>query len=468
MASYFCNGQQISYNIPVTNNGPNNATGVIVTVTVPTGLTFVSATVPTGTSYDDGTGVWTIGNLSVDQTLYLGLVFEISDANETPFVMGVAAAGNEAENIVINNTASDTKDRNCEQCYDGCNNGCGNCGCGCGNNGCAGCSGCGCCAPLPNTETPIAQPANVNNAGISGNVTAGDVPCNNCCATRYRLVAASEVNLDSVTLNEETGDYFVVLTDPTEVWSFQYEIYCVLCGGCDDTQEFGGFGPATVSGAGIFECDDVATCVNIEVNDTNSVDLTLAGDGTAATPFSLSADVIIDPDGTNVLVENVDGLFVPPGVAVAFTISDGSNTEDVLPGVDTLLFETGEGLQAVVSNPDTVTISFLDDPTTGGTDVQVYTFDDNTDTFTWQPIADIIPDPSCSIETFEVAAVDGDTINIAGILPADEDCIQVFRNGVRQFDSEDYSISGSAVTFVEPFGNSGGGTGGEIINIILP
>ncbi|RWW91662.1 DUF11 domain-containing protein, partial [Flavobacterium cerinum] len=56
-------GQQVIFKIDVTNNGPNNATGVSVTDQLPNGFTYVSHTVTAGT-YNDGTGIWNIGALS--------------------------------------------------------------------------------------------------------------------------------------------------------------------------------------------------------------------------------------------------------------------------------------------------------------------------------------------------------------------------------------------------------------------
>ncbi|TPD73458.1 putative Ig domain-containing protein, partial [Flavobacterium microcysteis] len=56
-------GQQVTFTIAVTNNGPNAATGVSVTDHLPTGYTYVSSTVTAG-AYNNGTGIWTIGNMA--------------------------------------------------------------------------------------------------------------------------------------------------------------------------------------------------------------------------------------------------------------------------------------------------------------------------------------------------------------------------------------------------------------------
>lgn len=63
-------GDTITYSVTVTNAGPDDATGVRVTDVLPGGLTFVFASVGTG-SYDQGTGVWDVGALTVGETATL-------------------------------------------------------------------------------------------------------------------------------------------------------------------------------------------------------------------------------------------------------------------------------------------------------------------------------------------------------------------------------------------------------------
>lgn len=76
-------GQQVTFNVTVTNNGPNNATGVTLNDTLPAGFTLVSSTPPTGTTYTNG--VWNIGALNNGQSVTLAIV---ATANNPSSVTG--------------------------------------------------------------------------------------------------------------------------------------------------------------------------------------------------------------------------------------------------------------------------------------------------------------------------------------------------------------------------------------------
>src|SRR5436190_1537872 len=62
-------GDQITFSVTLSNQGPDDASGVRVTDLLPAGLNFVSATASQG-SYDNSSGVWTVGTVAVvPQTL---------------------------------------------------------------------------------------------------------------------------------------------------------------------------------------------------------------------------------------------------------------------------------------------------------------------------------------------------------------------------------------------------------------
>jgi uncharacterized repeat protein (TIGR01451 family) len=66
-------GANVTFTVTAQNNGPNAATGVVVTDLLPTGLAFVSASPSQGT-YNSTTGAWAIGPLAVSQQVTLTIV----------------------------------------------------------------------------------------------------------------------------------------------------------------------------------------------------------------------------------------------------------------------------------------------------------------------------------------------------------------------------------------------------------
>jgi uncharacterized repeat protein (TIGR01451 family)/LPXTG-motif cell wall-anchored protein len=71
-------GETTDFTTTVTNQGPSNATGVVVVDTLPEGLTYVSHS-GDGT-FDPVTGEWTIGDLAVGATMTLILTVTVDDA----------------------------------------------------------------------------------------------------------------------------------------------------------------------------------------------------------------------------------------------------------------------------------------------------------------------------------------------------------------------------------------------------
>ncbi|MEQ9399291.1 MAG: hypothetical protein RJQ04_08965, partial [Longimicrobiales bacterium] len=91
-----------------TNNGPSAATGVAISDPLPTGLTFASATASAGT-YDQGTGVWTVGALAngASATLTLNATVGLS-AGTTATNTATLTAHDQADTNAANNAASAT------------------------------------------------------------------------------------------------------------------------------------------------------------------------------------------------------------------------------------------------------------------------------------------------------------------------------------------------------------------------
>jgi LPXTG-site transpeptidase (sortase) family protein len=69
----------ITFTISATNTGPDPATGVVVTENLPSGFTYVSSTTnPNTTTYNNATGLWTIGNMAVNETVTLTITATVN------------------------------------------------------------------------------------------------------------------------------------------------------------------------------------------------------------------------------------------------------------------------------------------------------------------------------------------------------------------------------------------------------
>ncbi|MBC3538939.1 T9SS type A sorting domain-containing protein [Rufibacter sediminis] len=103
--SYY-NGELVTYTIMAQNLGPNAATGVTITDKLPTGLILQGST-PTG--YDATTGVWTVGNLTVNETKTITLTARASQqgTHTTTATVG-SRTGYELDLNSSNNTMSNT------------------------------------------------------------------------------------------------------------------------------------------------------------------------------------------------------------------------------------------------------------------------------------------------------------------------------------------------------------------------
>ena len=91
-------GDTVSYDIVVTNNGSAQATGVSLTDTLPSGITFVSNSVTQG-SYDATTGVFTIGTLASGDsaTLTLTGTVDVGQGGNTLTNITTAATGDQPD-----------------------------------------------------------------------------------------------------------------------------------------------------------------------------------------------------------------------------------------------------------------------------------------------------------------------------------------------------------------------------------
>ena len=90
-------GDTVSFQIVVTNNGSAQATGVTLTDTLPPGITFSSASVSAGTSYNSGNGLFNIGTLGAGSsaTLTLTGTVDVGEGGNTITNTTTAAMGDQ-------------------------------------------------------------------------------------------------------------------------------------------------------------------------------------------------------------------------------------------------------------------------------------------------------------------------------------------------------------------------------------
>lgn len=96
-------GSNVVFTVTATNNGASNNTGVVVNDLLPAGLTFVSATPSVGT-YNNSTGVWTIGNLASGANATLTVTATVSAPGSYLNTATITGALNDPD--TADNTAS--------------------------------------------------------------------------------------------------------------------------------------------------------------------------------------------------------------------------------------------------------------------------------------------------------------------------------------------------------------------------
>jgi uncharacterized repeat protein (TIGR01451 family) len=97
-------GSNITFTLTATNNGPSNATGVVVNDLLPAGYTYVSDN--GGGAYVPGTGVWTVGNLNSGATATLTIVATVNLTG--PYANTATIAGDQTDPDPGNNTDTET------------------------------------------------------------------------------------------------------------------------------------------------------------------------------------------------------------------------------------------------------------------------------------------------------------------------------------------------------------------------
>lgn len=103
-------GDNVTFTITASNAGPDGATGVIVSDTLPAGLTFVSST-PSQGAYDETTGVWTVGSLAGGANATLSLTATVASLTSQTNTAEVTASEQFDPDSTVNNNVGGEDDQ---------------------------------------------------------------------------------------------------------------------------------------------------------------------------------------------------------------------------------------------------------------------------------------------------------------------------------------------------------------------
>ena len=100
-------GDTITFTINLTDLGPDAATGVTIQELLPAGLTFVSG-IPTQGSYDNATGVWTVGTVTVAAPTSLAIQARVDSPDPQTNTARISAA-DQFDPVTGNDSANATE-----------------------------------------------------------------------------------------------------------------------------------------------------------------------------------------------------------------------------------------------------------------------------------------------------------------------------------------------------------------------
>lgn len=101
-------GQDVIFTVVAKNNGPSANTGILVQNKLPARYQYVSKVVPAGTTYNETTGVWTIGNLADGGSATLTITAKVLFAGTSSTQANISSTGGISDPDPTNNIASVT------------------------------------------------------------------------------------------------------------------------------------------------------------------------------------------------------------------------------------------------------------------------------------------------------------------------------------------------------------------------
>ncbi|MFS4448983.1 gliding motility-associated C-terminal domain-containing protein [Maribacter sp. 2307UL18-2] len=104
-------GENIEFTLNLTNFGPNDARGVTVAESIPTGYTYISHTSTAG-DYDENTGIWDLNNVVFNNTTEtLNILVTVNPIGDYSNVAEIIASDNEDPDSIPNNALSSEDDQ---------------------------------------------------------------------------------------------------------------------------------------------------------------------------------------------------------------------------------------------------------------------------------------------------------------------------------------------------------------------
>ena len=101
-------GQQLTYTLTATDNGPSNATGVTIVDTLPAGTSYISASGQSSATIAGQTLTLNVGNLAAGASSTITVVVDVASTASGTITNTATVSGNQPDPNLANNTASVT------------------------------------------------------------------------------------------------------------------------------------------------------------------------------------------------------------------------------------------------------------------------------------------------------------------------------------------------------------------------